>query len=78
MGMATRSDHGAAIRCYLDAGVAPLNWEHRRHMIRHRLLLGEYDSDHVVTEVARRILGCGELEHKSQWAMSTSPQRNPV
>ncbi|HJU72971.1 MAG TPA: hypothetical protein VJ717_04430 [Gemmatimonadaceae bacterium] len=75
--MATRSDYGTAIRCHLDAGTAPAEWELRVNTIRYRFLLGEYDSDHVVTEVARRILGCSELEHP-QWAMSSSPQRNSV
>ncbi|MGH7696572.1 MAG: hypothetical protein ACRENH_16415 [Gemmatimonadaceae bacterium] len=34
--------------------------------VRRRLLLGEYDSDHVVREVARRMLACGAFSESEQ------------
>lgn len=40
--------------------------------VRRRLLLGEYDSDHVVNEVARRMLARGVFEEREQ---PQSPQR---
>ena len=67
-----------------SGGRRPRDWEVRVVLIRagervayvrRRLLLGEYDSDHVVREVARRMLACGALsepEHRD----TATPQRD--
>lgn len=72
--MAARFDKGAGIPCHsdMDVGVTPTYG--RVADIRRRFLLGEYDTDYVVTEVARRMLASGELGQSSR-AATTSHQR---
>ena len=43
--------------------------------VRRRLLSGDYDSDYVVLEVARRMLACGVLSEPEQRKTAT-PQRH--
>jgi hypothetical protein len=43
--------------------------------VRRRLLSGDYDSDYVVLEVARRMLACGVLPEAVQRETAT-PQRH--
>jgi hypothetical protein len=52
--------------------------EKRLALVRQRLLLGAYDSDAVVNEVARRLLASGELGHRPEWARSNTQQRSRV
>jgi hypothetical protein len=52
--------------------------EERLANVRRRLLLGAYDSDRVITEVARRLLAGGELGQRSQWARPTTQQRSQL
>jgi hypothetical protein len=56
-----------------EAGVVLIQAE-RVANVRRRLLLGEYDSDHVVREVARRMLASvfSEREHSE----TETPQRH--
>lgn len=64
--MAPRNDSSVALRCHRDvsAGWSAAGHEggnERLARVRRRLLLGVYDSDAVVAEVARRMLASGEL-----------------
>lgn len=69
--MTARFDRGAGIPCHRDTGVGVTLAFSRVADIRRRFWLGEYDTDYVVTEVARRLLASPELSQRSQ-ATSTS------
>ena len=72
--MTARFDRGAGIPCHSDIGVGITPTYCRVADIRRRYLLGEYDTDYVVTEVARRILASPELGQRSA-STTTSHQR---
>jgi len=66
-----------------SGGRKPRDWEvgvvlipvgERVANVRRRLLLGEYDSDHVVREVARRMLASVFLEREE--GETETPQRH--
>ncbi|MGQ0639571.1 MAG: hypothetical protein ACT4P6_02200 [Gemmatimonadaceae bacterium] len=86
LGMTPRFDKGASIQCQREAGMrnargeraAEGNWDGRLAVVRQRLLLGTYDSDYVIGEVARRLLASGELGQRSQWAKPTTQHRGHV
>lgn len=67
-----------------SGGRRPSEWEvgvvlhragERVANVRRRLLSGDYDSDYVVLEVARRMLACGVLSEPDQRETAT-PQRH--
>ncbi len=75
--MAQPLDIGAAIPCHSEGA-----WwrgtdrrddggQERLAALRQRLLLGVYDSDRVIAEVARRLQASGELGQRSHWARPT-------
>ena len=74
--MTARFDRGAGIPCHRDIGVGVTPTHSRVADIRRRFLLGEYDTDYVVTEVARRILASQELGQRA--AAATTSHRAPI
>ena len=77
--MAPRLDRGAAVPCHSEVVKGRGRGTDRRDdggqerlaAVRQRLLLGVYDSEHVVTEVARCLQASGELGQCSHWARTT-------
>jgi len=66
-----------------SGGRRPRDWEvgvvlhragERVANVRRRLLSGDYESDYVVREVARRMLACGVFSEPEQ--NETAPPRN--
>lgn len=69
-----------------NGGRRPRDWEagviliqavgDRVASVRRRLLLGEYDHDYVISEVARRILACGALAGRKHREKAMPPPLN--
>ncbi len=71
--MAARFDSGGRRPRDWEVGVDLIRAGDRVAHVRRRLLLGEYDSDQVVREVARRVLACGVITGREE--NETAPWR---
>jgi hypothetical protein len=59
-----------------EGGVVLIRAGERVANVRRRLLLGEYDSDHVVREVARRMLERGDFAERNASEAPSSQRYN--